>query len=221
MNTMQPFFITPPPGALAALCVATCMAIATPALAQSNAPTAPTAPTAATAAAAPKALPSDSLYRLDASLTDQDGRAFKLRDHLGRPVLVSMFYTSCQFVCPMLIEAMEITRKGLTMEERAQLDLLLVSFDPERDDVKKLKAVATAREADARQWTLARTDASSARKIAATLGIQYRQLADGEFNHSTVLVLLDGEGRIVGRTKKLGAPDPEFIKLVKKTLHAS
>ena len=166
-------------------------------------------------------LPGDSLYQLGATLTDQNGHAFKLKEHLGKPVLVSMFYTSCKFVCPMLIDAMETTRQGLTVVERAQLDLLLVSFDPEHDDVKKLKSIATSRELDSSQWTLARTDASSARKIAATLGIQYRLLSDGDYNHTTVLVLLDGQGRIVGRTKKLGAADADFIQLVKKTLHAT
>ena len=60
-----------------------------------------------------------------------------------------------------------------------------------------------------------------ARKIAATLGIQYRLLADGEYNHTTVLVLLDADGRIVGRTKRIGASDPDFIKLVKQTLQAA
>ncbi len=166
-------------------------------------------------------IPGDSLYQLGATLTDQNGRAFKLREHLGKPVLVSMFYTSCQFVCPMLIDAMEATRQGLSVPERARLDLLLISFDPDHDDVKKLKSVAASRALDASQWTLARTDNSSARKIAASLGIQYRLLSDGDYNHTTVLVLLDGEGRIVGRTKKLGAADADFIQLVKKTLHTN
>ncbi|NVO05198.1 MAG: SCO family protein [Rhodoferax sp.] len=176
------------------------------------------APPNPSATASEHALPGDSLYQLGATLTDQNGHAFQLKDHLGKPVLASMFYTSCKFVCPMLIDAMETTRQGLTPAERAQLDLLLVSFDPAHDDVKKLQSVAAARALDARQWTLARTDSSSARKIAATLGIQYRLLSDGDYNHTTVLVLLDAEGRIVGRTKKLGAADAEFIQLVKKTL---
>jgi protein SCO1/2 len=51
------------------------------------------------------ALPGDSVYQLDATLTDQLGRSVKLDAAHGQPVLVSMFYTSCQFVCPMLIDA--------------------------------------------------------------------------------------------------------------------
>lgn len=165
--------------------------------------------------------PGDSVYQVAATLTDQDGRAFRLGDRRGKPVLVSMFYTSCKFVCPMLIDTMALTQQSLGTEERARLDLLLISFDPARDDTQKLKSIAGARDLSPAQWTLARTDATSARKIAATLGIQYRLLSDGEYNHTTVLVLLDAEGRMVGQTKKIGTADAEFIKLVKKVLSAS
>jgi len=165
-----------------------------------------------------KALPGDSVYLVTATMTDQNGRAFKLEDHGGKPVLVSMFYNSCKFVCPMLVDTMVLTLEGLSLKERTQLDMLLITFDPARDDVKALKSIADSRDLNGPQWTLARTDPTNVRKIAATLGIQYRLLADGEFNHTTVLVLLDGDGRIVGRTKRIGATDPAFIKLVKQTI---
>jgi protein SCO1/2 len=176
--------------------------------------------TPAPANAAPATLPGDSVYRNAAALTDQDGHSFKLVERRGHPVLVSMFYNSCQFVCPMLIDTMRMTEKSLSADERARLSMMLITFDPARDDVKTLKSIAGTRALDPQHWTLARTDPASVRKIAATLGIQYRKLADGEYNHTTVLVLLDGEGRIVGRTQKMGEADPAFVKLLRQTLQA-
>ena len=53
----------------------------------------------------------------------------------------------------------------------------------------------------------------------ALLGIRYRALADGEFNHTTVLVLLDAEGRVLARTEQVGGlPDPAFLAAVRQTL---
>jgi protein SCO1/2 len=127
-----------------------------------------------------------------------------------------MFYNSCEFVCPMLIDTMRITEQELSPQERSHLNMLLMTFDPARDNVAALKSVADKHELDATRWTLARPDATGARKIASTLGIQYRLLSSGEFNHTTVVVLLDGDGRILGRTRKLGAVDPEFLALVKQ-----
>lgn len=179
----------------------------------------PLASNAATPAvgAAGASLPGDSIYQLPVKLTDQDGKSFELSARCGQPTIVSMFYTSCQFVCPMLIETVQLTTAKLTPEERARISTLLVTFDPARDDVKALKSIADKRSLDPAGWTLARTDAASVRKFAAALGIQYRQLPDGEYNHSTVLVLLDGQGRVIARTNKVGALDPAFVKLVKET----
>lgn len=167
------------------------------------------------------ALPGDSVYQIPAVMVDQNGQTFKLQERRGQPVLVSMFYNSCQFVCPMLIEAMRGTEQMLTAEERKHLSMMLITFDPARDDVKALKAVFDKRELDPARWTLARTDAASVRKIAATLGIQYRLLADGDYNHTTVLILLDVDGRILGRTNKIGGTDPAFVKLVRQAVQAA
>src|SRR4051794_25902267 len=151
----------------------------------------PASASASTAAAPRAALPGDSVYQVPATLVDQNGQQFKLEQRRGQPVLVSMFYNSCQFVCPMLIDTMRSTDQSLSADERAHLSMLLVTFDPARDDIKTLKSVTDKHKLDAARWTLARSDAASVRKIAATLGIQYRLLPDGEYNHTTVMILLD------------------------------
>ena len=169
-------------------------------------------------ASAPATLPGESVYLLMAPLTDQDGKVFRLDARRGQPVLISMFYTSCKFVCPMLVDTMRLTEQALTPAERKRLAVTLVSFDPARDTTAALKAMADGREIDRVRWTLARPSDANARKIAATLGIQYRLLPDGEYNHTTVLILLDSEGRIAGSTRKIGGLDPAFVKLIKQTL---
>lgn len=194
---------------LSALLLSSLCALTLPAWA-TDAPAAPAA-----------ALPSTSLYQLPATLNNQDGKPFKLRDLRGHPVLVSMFYNSCEFVCPMLIDTMRQTQQALDPATRERLSMLLITFDPARDDIKALKTVARQRELDPAHWSVARTDAASVRKIAATLDIQYRRLESGEYNHTTVLVLLDGDGRVLGRTLKIGAVDPEFVKLIQTTTGAA
>lgn len=173
------------------------------------------APAATPEPAAASALPADSVYQLAIALTDQQGRASQLAERRGHPALVSMFYTSCQAVCPMLIDALRDTEGKLSPQERARLSILMVSFDPEHDTVAVLKRTADERGLDSAHWTLARTDARSVRKFAAVLGIQYRALKNGDFNHTSALVLLDADGRVAGRSTQLGSADPAFVKLVR------
>jgi protein SCO1/2 len=163
-------------------------------------------------------LPGDSIYRLPLALVDQNGHAQQLADRRGKPQLISMFYTSCQYVCPLIIDSLRKTQLALTPAERSKLDVLLVSFDPQRDTPARLKQVFAERKLDPSSWTLARTDAANVRKLAAVLDIQYRALASGDFNHSTALILLDADGRVVARTDKLGAADADFVAAVQKAL---
>jgi len=178
------------------------------------------AASATIAIAAPeKPLPTDSVYQLPAPLTDQHGRTADWRVRRGRPQLVAMFYTSCQYICPLIVDSGLAVQRELTAAERARLDVLLVSFDPARDTPAALQAVVTKRKLDPARWTLASPRADDVRAVAGVLGVRYRALADGEFNHTSALLLLDGDGRIVARTEKIGSvPDPEFLASVRKLL---
>ena len=166
-----------------------------------------------------RSLPGDSVLQLDDRFTDQQGRPFVLAQRRGHVQLVAMFYSSCPYACPLLIDSGKGVEHALSAAERAQLRLLYLSIDPARDDTKKLAALAAKRKLDPARWTLARTDDAGVRRTAAVLGVRYRKLANGEFNHSSVLILLDRDGRVLARTEKLGAvPDPAFVAKVKAAL---
>ena len=168
--------------------------------------------------AATPAVPPDSLYRFDAPLTDQDGMALRFADGRGAPRLVSMFYANCPFMCPLLIDTIRKTEHELSDAERDRLAVLLVSFDAENDTPAALKALAEQRRIDTPRWRLTRADAADVRSIAALLDIPFRQLQDGHFSHAGVMVLLDGEGRVVARTDTMGKLDPAFLAALRKTL---
>ena len=159
--------------------------------------------------------PGDSVYRLDAQLEDQDGRPFALSSLQGAPLLASMFYTSCDMVCPMIFETVHANLRALPAAQRDAVRILMVSFDPARDTPAVLKKTAQQHHCDSR-WRLARCDEATARKVAAVLGIQYRRLANGDFNHSSTVDVLDAQGRIAARTGKLGEVDPAVVAALRK-----
>ncbi|HET7063105.1 MAG TPA: SCO family protein [Rudaea sp.] len=163
-------------------------------------------------------LPGDSVYQLDIPLTNQDAHASKLADLRGTPVLIAMFYTSCKYVCPLIVDSMLRIDKGLTADERSHLRVVLVSFDPAHDTPQALKTVADERHLDLPRWTLDRTDAESVRKLAAVLGVQYRAIENGDFNHSTVISLLDKDGRIAARSSRTGEADPDLLAATQREL---
>jgi protein SCO1/2 len=148
-------------------------------------------------------LPKDSLYQLNAGLTTQDATAATPNLYEGHPVIISMFYGSCPAACPMLITAIHVYESHLSPASRDRLRVLLISFDRARDTPGQLAGLARLHHADPARWTFASAGESDARKMAALLGISYRRQADGEFDHSLLITLLDGRGRVLAKTSKL------------------
>ena len=169
------------------------------------------------AATKPAPLPRDSAYQLPVQLIDQDGKRFEWASRRGKVQLVSMFYTSCQYICPLIVDSGKAVERELAPAERERLRILLVSMDPKRDTPAALASIINKRKLDTARWTLASPMPADVREIAGVLGIRYRALADGEFNHTSALVLLDADGRILARTEQMGSrPDPEFVAAVRR-----
>jgi protein SCO1/2 len=158
----------------------------------------------------------ESIYHLDAELTNQSGIPHHLDVHRGHPVLVTMFYGRCPMACPLLIDTMRAVERAAGPAEREQLRFLLVSIDPDHDTTEQLRTLASSRKLDLARWTLTRTDAASVRKIAAVLGVQYRALPDGQFNHSSTVTLLGADGVIEYQSSILGRADPELMAALKR-----
>ncbi|TNE89018.1 MAG: SCO family protein [Deltaproteobacteria bacterium] len=165
------------------------------------------------------ALPADSLYTLDLPLTDSRGEVVELREFRGHPAVISMFYASCPMACPMLVGDVQRLEAQLGEDERQALRVVLVSLDPKRDDTEALADAAGRYGVDPERWVLARTDAEHVRVLAALLDIQYRDLPNGEMNHSSILTVLDRDGRAVARRDGLGADNAPLIAAIRKEVH--
>lgn len=156
--------------------------------------------------------PPQSIYRLPAALTNQSGVAHGLDVYEGHPVLITMFYGSCPAACPLLIDAVRAVERAAPPAQKERLRVLMISIDPQHDTVQSLQELAKTRRIDLARWTLARTDATTVRQIAAVLNVQYRQLPDGNFNHSSVVTLLSPQGEILKQSTMLAKADHALLE---------
>ncbi len=145
--------------------------------------------------ASPGAYTSTSLYQLDASFTDDSGRVVTLGSLRGRPVVLTMFFTSCGYACPLQVTDMQRIRAKLPPGVRERAEFVLVSFDVARDTPSSLAQYRAERSLGA-QWTLLHGDGDGIRELAALLGVKYRQESDGAFSHSNVITVLNPQGEI-------------------------
>lgn len=155
------------------------------------------APAVAAEPAAP-AYTSLSLYQLDAKWTDDRGAVRALAELRGRPVIVAMFFGSCEFVCPATVADMLKIQAALPAAQRERAAFVLVSFDPARDSVPALAAYRERMRLNA-QWTLLRGEPATVQELAALLGVRYRQDARGQFTHTNLITVLNAEGEVVAQ----------------------
>ena len=163
-------------------------------------------------------LPPTSVYQLRVSLENQSAESTGLDVYKGQPVLVTMFYASCPHVCPMLVSTIKLTESKLSAEDRADLRVLAISIDPERDTPEKLFETLERHSVDTSRWSMVRSKPGAVRSIAGVFGIKYKKLPDGEFNHSTKIVLLDRDGIELASTGQLGRVDESFLEAIKQSL---
>ncbi|MFI6943965.1 SCO family protein [Streptomyces sp. NPDC050418] len=79
----------------------------------------------------------------DMVLTDTDGKEFDLREQTkGKPTLLYFGYTHCPDVCPLAMSNLAVAKKELEKKlpkaELAELKVIMVSTDPERDTPEHL-----------------------------------------------------------------------------------
>jgi protein SCO1/2 len=161
----------------------------------------------------------ESLYQIATSFTDDAGRPFQLGQLRGRPVVLTMFFASCGYACPLLVTDMQAIRAQLPAAVRDQAAFVLVSFDVERDTPAALRHYREERGLDA-GWTLLHGDADAVRELAALLGVKYKQEADGMFSHSNLVTILNPEGEVAHQRSGLrGGLDDAAAALVRVAAH--
>jgi len=163
-------------------------------------------------------LPGASLYHLADPWRAHDGGAFTLPELRGNAVVMVMFYGDCTTACPLLVRTAEQIEAALAPAERGRTRFVMVTFDTERDSPERLRAYAADKGLDRDGWHWLVGTPLQTRQLAAMLGVQYRELANGAFAHSNVVTVLDTGGAPSARLEGLGVDVAPAVQAVEDVL---
>lgn len=127
---------------------------------------------------------------------DIDGQAFRLDDLKGRPLVVSLIYTSCHHVCPLITASVErntdIAQEALGADA---FSVVSIGFDWQVDTPDRMRMYASAKGIDIPGWHFLSGDEASVNAISKDLGFQFYASAKG-FDHLSQTTVIDAEGRV-------------------------
>jgi len=130
-------------------------------------------------------------------LRDLHGQAFDLQQLRGRPLVVSMIYTSCHHVCPRitrgLARTIEIAREALGEDA---FSVVTVGFDWKVDSPERMRQFASQQGvANETNWFFLAADGSTIDALSDNLGFLFYPSAKG-FDHLAQTTIVAGDGVI-------------------------
>lgn len=146
----------------------------------------------------PKLISSDKPPGGDFTLNSIDGEV-SLSDFKGKLVFIYFGYTFCPDICPTNLGYLSLAYQKLSEQEKQQVQILLVSVDPERDTVERLKPYTDYFESDMIGLT---GSPEYIAEIAKRYGVVYAKVEDSDkpnyyaVDHSAFTYVVDQEGQL-------------------------
>lgn len=150
------------------------------------------------------------------ALTSSDNRAVALQDYTGKPILVSMIFTSCHHICP-------TTTKNLDRAVRAAQEALgddtfqvvTIGFDSANDTPGAMREFARQQNIAADNWVFLSAPEATIDALSADLGFQYFASARG-FDHLNQVSVIDRNGNVYAQIYGMQFELPWLVEPLKQ-----
>ncbi|MBK8907052.1 MAG: SCO family protein [Rhodospirillales bacterium] len=139
----------------------------------------------------------------------------RLSDYRGRPLIVSLVYTSCADVCPVtssaLADAVVIAEDALGADS---FRVVTVGFDARHDTPDRMLAFARRNGLDSDTWQFLSGDGDAIDRLAEDLGFLFYAAPQG-FDHMSQTTILDAEGRVFRHVYGAGFEPQQLVEPLK------
>ena len=147
---------------------------------------------------------------------DVDGEEFSLQSLYGKPLVVSLIYTSCHHVCPLITKNVaknvEIAREALGDDS---FTVVTIGLDWQVDTPERMAMYAAERRIDQEHWHFLSGDADSIRAISDKLGFLFFLSAKG-FDHMSQTTIIDAEGKVYRQVYGVEMETQAFVEPLKE-----
>ena len=132
----------------------------------------------------------------DHKFIDSDGRVLTLSQLRGKPLVLSMVYTSCYQICPMTTRHLsKIVQKARAALGDDSFAVAVVGFDSAVDTPDTMRYFAAKQGISDQDWLLLSTDPLTIKALSEDLGFVYFPSSNG-FDHLIQATVIDADNRV-------------------------
>jgi len=130
------------------------------------------------------------------ALINVDGNPMKLSDFGGKPLILSMIYTSCYQICPMTTRHLsKIVEKARDALGDNSFSVAVIGFDTPVDTPEAMQYFANKQGISDKDWNLLSITQANVEALSKDIGFQYFPSSNG-FDHLIQATIIDAEGKV-------------------------
>ncbi|XOV86506.1 MAG: SCO family protein [Pseudomonadota bacterium] len=153
------------------------------------------------------------------TFTDTSGHQVNLAGYQGKPLVISMIYTSCHHICPMTTRHLQaVVAKARDALGVDSFHVISIGFDTLKDSPPMMARFAEAQGIDLPGWDFLSGTQASVDSLSDTLGFQYFPSASG-FDHLIQVSVIDERGRVYQQVYGMGFEPPLLIEPLKRLVY--
>lgn len=150
---------------------------------------------------------------------DGSGQRIELESMRGKPVLLSLIYTSCYHICPTLTtDLARIVRIARDALGDDSFSVLTVGFDTQNDTPDRMRLFSKERGVEINDWYFVSATAESMKQLAEDVGFSYFSTAKG-FDHMIQATLIDADGKVYRQIYGMAPEPPALVEPLKEILY--
>ena len=147
---------------------------------------------------------------------DVKGQTFSLESLHGKPLVISLIYTSCHHVCPVITANIErhvdIAQEALGEDA---FSVVSIGFDWQVDTPDRMRMFASGKGIDTPNWHFLSSDEATVTAISKDLGFQFFPTAKG-FDHLSQTTIIDADGKVYRQVYGQDFDAPAFVEPLKE-----
>jgi len=155
----------------------------------------------------------------DLQLQDTTGNPVSLSRYRGKPLVISLVYTSCYHTCPALTRSLaQVTRVARDALGADSFAVITVGFDAPVDTPKRMAEFAAKQGVTLPHWDFLSGNAAQIKALTENLGFIFFPSPKG-FDHLAQLTLVDADGRIFRQIYGDTFQPPQLVEPLKALIY--